>query len=236
MKKRFVKILAVALASVALFAGCGINYNATLVTITNDGAMDKITLGYGNFVARYTQALYDSYYGSVLSDGFWTTDMYGNGNTMEEDTKDSILDEMKTYYLCKAHAADYGVELTEEQLSAIDEAAKKFMEDNDDRAIEELGAKEEYVRDYLTYRTYYVLVKEKVDAEAPETTETTDADTENSEAEDSSETESYFEQKVDEWEAGLTWTVDETQWKKVVYENKFVTKTSDEASEEATEE
>ena len=176
MKKKFVKVLAVALASVALFAGCGINQDATLVTITNDGAMDKITLGYANFVARYTQALYDSYYGSVLSDGFWSSDMYGNGNTMEEDTKTSVLDEMETYYLCKAHAADYGVELTDEQTAAIDEAVKTFMEANDEKGLKEMGVKEEYVRDYLTYRTYYVLVKEKVDVEAPETTETTDAD------------------------------------------------------------
>ena len=167
MKNRLTRMAAVAMAAIALFTGCGINYNATLVTITNDGEMDKISLGYGNFVARYTQALYDSYYGSILSDGFWDTDMYGNGNTMEADTKDSVMDEMKTAYLCKVHAAEYGVELTDDQTKAIDAAAKKFMEENDEKALSELGAKEDYVRDYLTYRTYYVMVKEKVDAEAP---------------------------------------------------------------------
>ena len=236
MKNRVFKMCAVVLASVALLAGCGINQNATLITITNDGSMDSISLGYGNFVARYTQAMYDGYYGSVLSDGFWNNDMYGNGNTMEEDTKDSVLDEMKTYYLCKAHASDYGVELTDEQVAAIDAAAKQFMKDNGDRAIEELGAKEDYVRDYLTYRTYYVLVKEAVDAQAPEDTKETDAETADTEAEDAeteeaAETESYFDQVKAEWEAELTWTVDEKQWKKVAFENKFVT-----ATEETTEE
>ena len=215
MRNKIVKILAAALACVALFAGCGINYNATLITITHDGELDKITLGYGNFVARNTQALYDSSYGSVLSDGFWDSDMYGNGNTMEEDTKDAVLDEMKAAYLCKIHAADYGIELTDEQLSAIDAAAKKFMESNSEEALKELGAKEEYVREYLTYETYYTLVKEKVDAEAPTENSTEDDDT--------AETETYFDQKKAEWEAGLTWTVDEKQWKKVKYENKFVT-------------
>ena len=202
--KKLLKVLAIAVASLTLFVGCGINYNATLVTITNDGEMDTITLGYGNFVARYTQALYDSYYGAILSDGFWDTDMYGNGNSMEEDTKDSVMDEIKTAYLCKVHAADYGVELTEEQTKAIDAAAKKFMEDNDEEALSELGAKEEYVRDYLTYRTYYTLVSEK---------------------------EPDLETKKSEWEAATTWTVDEKQWEKVSFDNKFVTKT-----EEATEE
>lgn len=236
MKKRYAKLMVLAFVVATLFIGCGINQNATLITITNDGATDSISLGYGNFVARYTQAMYDGYYGSVLSDGFWNNDMYGNGNTMEEDTKDSVLDEMKTYYLCKAHASDYGVELTDEQVAAIDAAAKQFMKDNGDRAIEELGAKEDYVRDYLTYRTYYVLVKEAVDAQAPEDTketdaETADTETENAETEEVAETESYFDQVKAEWEAELTWTVDEKQWKKVAFENKFVT-----ATEETTEE
>ena len=218
MKNRFAKMAAVAMAAIALFTGCGIKYNATLVTITNDGEMDKISLGYGNFVARYTQALYDSYYGSILSDGFWDTDMYGNGNTMEADTKDSVMDEMKTAYLCKVHAAEYGVELTDDQTKAIDAAAKKFMEENDEKAISELGAKEDYVRDYLTYRTYYVMVKEKVDAEAPADFASEDGTT-------------YFDSKKAEWEAATTWTVDEKQWEKVSFDNKFVVK-SEESSEE----
>ncbi len=203
MKNRLTRMAAVALAALALFTGCGIKYNATLVTITNDGAVDTITLGYGNFVARYTQALYDSYYGAILSDGFWETDMYDSGNTMEADTKDAVMDEMKTAYLCKVHAAECGVELTEEQTKAIDAAAKKFMEENDEKALSELGAKEEYVRDYLTYRTYYTLVGEKVD----------------------------IEEKKAEWEAATTWTVDEKQWEKVSFDNKFVVK-SEASSEE----
>ena len=221
--KKFTGLAAAVLFVTCLFAGCGINYNAKLITITHDGELDQISLGYGNFVARYTQAIYDSSYGSILSDGFWDSDMYGKGNTMEEDTKDAVLDEMKAAYLCKIHAADYGIELTDEQTKAIDAAAKKFMESNSEEALSELGAKEEYVRDYLTYETYYTLVKEKVDAEAPTENSTEDDDT--------AESQTYFDEKKAEWEAGLTWTVDEKQWKKVKYENKF-TAASEETSEE----
>jgi len=50
-----------ALAAATLFTGCGsLNPDATLVTInTGDGTKDTISLGYGNFVARYQQSMYD---------------------------------------------------------------------------------------------------------------------------------------------------------------------------------
>ena len=65
--------------------------------------------------------------------------------------------------------ADYGVELTEEQNTAISDAAAQFMADNSAETIEEMGATEEYVNQYLEYRTYYSLVsdaaKESLDAD-----------------------------------------------------------------------
>lgn len=167
MKSKFTKFACLAVTSAVLFSGCGaINADATLVKITNDGETDSISLGYGNFAARYTQALYDTYYGTYLSDDMWSEDLYGNGNTMEVDTKEEVMDQMEEEYLCKLHASDYEVELTDEQTKAIEEAAKSFMSDNEADAMEEMGATEEYVKDFLTYRTYATLVKEKVEEEA----------------------------------------------------------------------
>ncbi|MCR5396906.1 MAG: peptidyl-prolyl cis-trans isomerase, partial [Lachnospiraceae bacterium] len=110
MKKHFAKIGALAMVGAVLFTGCGdINPDAKLVTITHDDTTDSISLGYGNFAARYTQALYDTYYGTYLSDDMWSEDLYGNGNTMEEDTKNEVMDTLESEYVSKLHAADYGV-------------------------------------------------------------------------------------------------------------------------------
>ena len=167
MKHKLTRFACLAVTSAVLFSGCGaMNANATLVKITNDGKTDSISLGYGNFAARYTQALYDSYYGTYLSDDMWSEDLYGSGNTMEVDTKEEVMDQMEEEYLCKVHASDYDVELSEDQTKAIDEAAETFLSDNKDDAIEEMGATKEYITDFLTYRTYASLVKEKVEAEA----------------------------------------------------------------------
>lgn len=175
MKKTAARLGAVALTGALLFTGCGsMNPEATLINITNGDEKDTISLGYGNFAARYTQALYDNYYGTYLSDDMWSEDLYGSGNTMEADTKDEVLETMEEEYVCKLHAADYSIELTEEQTTAISEAAAAFMEDNSEEALEEVGATEEYVTDFLTYRTYASLVEAAVKAEAEDQVEVTD--------------------------------------------------------------
>ena len=163
MNKTTVKSAGIAALSAALlFTGCGkLNPDATLVTInTGDGTKDTISLGYGNFVARYQQSMYDQFLLSYYGEGMWTTDMSGTGSTLQDDTKDGVIDDMESQYLAKYHAADYGVELSEEQNTAIAEAAAKFISDNPAETIEVMGATEDYVKQYLEYRTYYTLVSE----------------------------------------------------------------------------
>ncbi|MCR5580415.1 MAG: hypothetical protein K6F66_02400, partial [Pseudobutyrivibrio sp.] len=164
-----------ALSATMLLTGCGkMNPDSTLVTInTGDGTKDTISLGYGNFAARYQQAMYDQYMLAYYGEGMWKSDaMTNTGETFEEETKSSVLDEMEGQYLCKLHAADYDIALTEEQTTAIADAAAQFIADNPAETIEEMGATEEYVKQYLEYRTYYSLVsdaaKEQADADITE--------------------------------------------------------------------
>ena len=149
-----------AVSAAVLFTGCGnINPEATLVTINDgEGTKDTITLGYGNFVARYQQSMYDQYLLAYYGEDMWKSDMSGTGSTLEDDTKDGVLEDLEEQYLAKKHASDYGVELTEEQNTAIAEAAAQFMSDNDEESLEVMGATEEYVKQYLEDRTYYSLV------------------------------------------------------------------------------
>lgn len=154
---RLKKLTAVLLAGVILgtvaLGGCGkINQDAVAATLNGD---TEISLGYANFVARYQQASYDSFFVSYYGEGYWTSDSYANddGQTMEESTKETIMDDIELGYLLEAHMADYGVEITEEEQAAITEAAEKFMSDNSEEAIREMGATQEYVEQFLYYRT-----------------------------------------------------------------------------------
>ena len=156
MKKAILRTTGVAaLAATVLFTGCGnkIKSDATLIEINKgDGTKDTITLGYGNFVARYQQSMFDQLYPAYGYDveTMWQQDtMGGLGYTMEDQTKSGIITDLEQMYVVKEHAADYGVVLTDEQNTAIAEAAAKFMADNPKDTLEELGATEEYVKKYL---------------------------------------------------------------------------------------
>ena len=173
--KNLGRVMAAALAGALLLTGCsGIKKDATLVTVVNGDKTETISLGYGNFVARYNQALYDVYYGSYMGEDMWSQDMSGSGSNMQDETKDSVLEEMETWYLCTAHASDYQVSLSDEDKKAIDDAAKSFMSANSDAAIDQIGATEDYVRQLLTDRTYATRVRAAIDKESEGKVEVTD--------------------------------------------------------------
>lgn len=149
---RIKKIAASLISSVlaaSMLAGCGVNKDAVVATL--DGK--EITLGVANFSARLQQAQYDDFYVAYFGEDVWSSDLYGNGSTMEDNTKDSVIGSLQELYTVKAHMDDYGVSLTEEEQTAIADAAAGFMSDNTDEAIEALGATEDIVKEYLTLLT-----------------------------------------------------------------------------------
>ena len=157
-----------ALSAAVLFTGCSnINPNATLVTVNDGkGTKETISLGYGNFVARYQQSMNDLYLMPYYGEGMWKTDMTGTGTTLEETTKDGVLKDLEEQYLAKKHAADYKVELTDDQNKAIADAAAKFVSDNSAETLEAMGATEDYVKQYLEEKTIYSLVSDAAKKEA----------------------------------------------------------------------
>ena len=173
--KKHSGFIAAVLAGTLLLSGCGgINKDATLVTIKDGDATSTISLGYGNFAARYTQALYDVYYGSYMGEDMWTQDMSGSGVTMQEETKDTVVDDLEEWYLAAAHADEYNVSLSDEDKASIDEAAAAFMSSNSEEAIEQIGATEEYVKQLLTDRTIASRVRAAIETEAEGKIEITD--------------------------------------------------------------
>ena len=164
LKKYAAVVLALTVGVGCLFGGCGfMNKDAKLIDI-NDGK-DSITLGYGNFVAKYNQALYDQTYRSVYGDDMWSQDLSGQGNTFEEDVKDSALEQIEVQYLSKLHAKDYKVSLTSTDKKKIKSAVTSFMSGNDKDAIKQMGATKEYVQQMLTLETYSYRVQKAIEAQ-----------------------------------------------------------------------
>lgn len=151
MRKRLMALLLSGVLAVSMFAGCGNEMNKTAVVAT-DGTTD-ITLGLANFATRLTQARYDDFYVAYFGESVWDTDMYGYGTTNEDDLKASVMESLYSMYAMKNHMADYGVEITSEDVEAISAAAEKFISSNSAEAIEALGAEREIVETYLTLLT-----------------------------------------------------------------------------------
>ncbi len=169
-KKIIAKTCAGAMAASVLFTGCGsLNPSATAIKINTGDSTDTISLGYINFVAQYQTAIYDSFFMSYYGEGYMNQDLTSSGSTMGESTIDSVVEDLEEQYLCKLHASEYDVELSDDDNTAIADAAAAFISDNDQESLDAMGATEDYVKAYLEYRTYQTrveaAVKEAADAE-----------------------------------------------------------------------
>lgn len=160
--KKLLPLLMAAVMGASVLTACGnIDKDAKGATLNGE----EISLGFMNFMARYQQAMYDSYYASMFGADFWSQDLYGNGTDMETTVKNEVAENIELLYLLEDHMADYGVEVTEEELTAIDEAAEKFMSDNSKGAIEQMGATKEYVKEMLRLNTIQTKMRAAIDAE-----------------------------------------------------------------------
>ncbi len=159
------RILPAALAAAILVTGCSnIKQDAVLIDV-NSGA-DSITLGYGNFVARYTQAMYDQVYSTYYGTDMWQQDLFGTGMVMEETVKKEVVDSMEEDYILSKHMEEYGVTIPEEKETAIAKAAADFMAANSKDALKEMGATEEYVKQFLRDDTVRSLMEDAIKKEA----------------------------------------------------------------------
>lgn len=161
-KSRIGTIVAGGLILALVLSGCGkIDDSAVLIEI--NGGEDVITLGYANFAARYTQALYDGVYMMYYGTDYWSQEE--SGETAEESVKKNILDSLKEEYLLNLHAKDYGVSLSKEEEAAIDQAVDAFLKNNSEETLEEISATKETVKQFLTQNTIASKVREAIKAE-----------------------------------------------------------------------
>lgn len=156
----------------SMLAGCGEkSLDGTKTVATVNGT--EIPMGVLSLYTRQQQAQMEAMYLSFMGSdvGIWDNEAE-EGKTYGQQTVDQALADVELMYILKEKAADYKVEITEEDQKAIDEAAAEFMEDNTEETLETLAVTEDQVKTLLELETYRERVHEKiiaeVDTEIPE--------------------------------------------------------------------
>ena len=160
-KKKLAAILLAASMSMAALTGCSIDKDATVATLGEE----NIKLGLVNFMIRFQQSMYDDMYVSYFGEGYWDQDISGSG-TVLEGWKSSAIETVHELYTLKNHMDDYNVEITDDESTTIKETAKTFMENNSEEALDEMGATEDIVEEYLTLMTIRYKMHEAIIADA----------------------------------------------------------------------
>ncbi len=160
------KKLAAVMLTAAVFssfsAGCGNAVNIDAAAATLDGK--DISMGVANFIAQCQAVQMDSYLLAYYGEDMWDSDS-GDGTTMTESVKKTVMDNLWEYYLMDAHAADYGVEITEEEKAAITAAATQFMADNSTEAVSKMNATQENVEEMLRLYKVQSKMRAKIEEE-----------------------------------------------------------------------
>lgn len=171
MKKLAKRTAVAALAGVmtaGMLAGCGeTKLDGTKTVATVDG--EEIPLGVVSLLARQQQAYMDAMYASLMGSSYgsiWDTEADSEtGATYGDQTVTNSLEQVELMYILRAKAADYGVEVTDEDQEAIAAAAAEFMEANSEDAIEALAVTEEQVKLFLELETYQTRMHDPIIAD-----------------------------------------------------------------------
>lgn len=154
MKKKISMILAMVLIVAFTLTGCAQAdaVDGTAVVATLDDSVE-MQLGELNLLLRYQQAASEALYSQFGAGGnIYFQDM-GNGQLYGEMIRDSLVEQFEEMYILEAEAEAYGVVLTEEEKTAIVDAAKQFIADNSSKTKEILGVNQEMAERVLTLTT-----------------------------------------------------------------------------------
>lgn len=148
-------VCAVLTASMGMTAltGCDKQLNGT-ETVATCGE-DQVSLGTANMVLRINQVQMESYYAMMGATGsaLWNQPAE-EGKTYGDEQKEQVMDLIHEMVLLKQHATDYDVELTEEEKTAITDAAKAFVEANTEKDLKNLLVSQADIESLLTLYTY----------------------------------------------------------------------------------
>ena len=167
MVKRTAVVTLAGVMSVGMLSGCGSkDLDGTKTVATVDGT--DIPLGVVSLYAReqqqQTTSMYLSYMGSA--DNIWDqTADEDSGETYGDQAVTSSLKSIEKMYILKEKASDYDVALTDDDETAIADAASGFMASNGEDTIKELGVTEDQVKTLLELQTIQKKMYDPVVAE-----------------------------------------------------------------------
>ena len=158
MKTMTKKTAVVALAGVmaaGMLTGCGEKaLDGTKTVATVDGT--EIPLGMLSLSVREGQAQAEAMYKSFMGGSdysIWGTEAE-EGKTYGEQAVEQALKDIELMCILKEKAADYDVEITEDDEKAIADAAAAFMSANTEDTLKTLAVTEDQVKTYLELETY----------------------------------------------------------------------------------
>lgn len=158
MKTMTKKTAVVALAGVmaaGMLTGCGEKeLDGTKTVATVDGT--EIPLGMLSLSVREGQAQAEAMYKSFMGGSdysIWGTEAE-EGKTYGEQAVEQALEDIELMCILKEKAADYDVEITEDDEKAIADAAAAFMSANTEDTLKTLAVTEDQVKTYLELETY----------------------------------------------------------------------------------
>ena len=192
--KKAAALVLAGVMSAGILAGCGststkLDGSETLLTV-NDESVD---VGVGSFYAKFQQAQMYTYWGSYFGQNgmFDTVTDDESGKSYGEQLKDSVISDLTKMILLSQHASEYNVALTDEQKTAISEAAQAYIDANDQETLDKIGATKEDVEKLMTLQTIQSLMMDPIVADV-------DTDIPDDEVQQSSVTYVQVEVKQDE--------------------------------------
>ena len=244
MNKFAKKAAVLGLAGVMCFStltGCGnkLDPDAVVATVGEE----EVLLGTANFFARLQQASYETYYAGMMgttSDEMWNQ-ADESGVTFDVTIKDGIMENLTTMYVLRQHAKDYNVSITDEEKTAIEQAAKDFLSSNNEEVLGEVSADEETIVELLELMTIQYKMNEPLMKEAEELAETaketTTEDTKEETAEEPKDGEEdvtsdvetqaaidyQYNEIISKWKKDLKIDVDKELWNKIDFKKKGYT-------------
>ena len=166
VKKTAVAALAGVMAA-GMLTGCGeeekVDGSQTVATVNGE----EIPMGILSLAVRQSQAQAEAMYASFMGGmdyEIWDAEAE-EGKTYGEQAVEETLEQIELMYILREKAPDYEVTVTEEDETAISDAAASFIEANSEETLEDLAVTEDQVKTYLELQTYQARMHDPIVAD-----------------------------------------------------------------------
>ncbi len=157
------------LAAVSLTACSGSDKNTSGLDGTAQLAAigeDTVTVQEGYFVTRWQQARYANMASQLYGEEWYNEVLGTEDHTFQEEIKSNVQGQIEMLHLCRQHAADYKVALSDSDEEKVKEAVDSFLKSNSAEAQGAMMADEAVVTDVLTNYALYDKLYDTITAQA----------------------------------------------------------------------